>query len=138
MMSDWKDHPLFRKYASLPTVAAGDIQRVTRDLMPKVMSVAKHIPFAEDLVAAYYAAIDPDVPSTARAMMWGPLLYFVQPIDGIPDIVPGVGFLDDAALIALMLKSVQSAIGPVHRARARETLGLPPRTAEASPAASKE
>lgn len=131
-MADWKDHPLFRKYASLPAISGEEVQRVTREFLPKVLSVARHIPFAEEALAAFHAATDPEVPSTARAMMWGPLLYFVLPIDGIPDIIPGAGFLDDAALFALMLRSVQSAIGPQHRAKARETLGLPPRAAESS------
>ncbi|BFU96944.1 MAG: conserved protein of unknown function [Nitrospira sp.] len=34
------------------------------------------------------------------------LLYFINPLDVIPDFVPGLGYVDDAALIAWLLKSL--------------------------------
>jgi uncharacterized membrane protein YkvA (DUF1232 family) len=36
------------------------------------------------------------------------VLYFISPIDLIPDIIPGVGFADDIALIALVFKQINS------------------------------
>lgn len=129
-MAAWEDNPIYKKAASFAQVSQKEIDRVSRELLPKAAQVARHIPFAEDATAAYFAAIDPDVASTSRAMIWGPLLYFVLPIDAIPDIIPGAGFLDDAALIAMMLKAVSSAIKPSHRNRARDVLGLPARAIE--------
>jgi len=126
-MAGWNDHPIYKRAASFAQVSQKEIDRVSRELLPKAARVARHIPFAEDATAAYFAAIDPDVPATSRAMMWGPLLYFVLPIDAVPDIIVGAGFVDDAALVALMLKVVSSAIKPLHRNKAREALGLPAR-----------
>lgn len=123
-MAAWEDHPLYKRAATFARVSQKEIDRVSRDLLPKAARVARHIPFAEDVSAAYFAATDPDVPATARAIIWGPLLYFVLPLDAIPDIIVGAGFVDDAALVALMLKAVSSSIRPVHRDRAREILGL--------------
>jgi len=34
------------------------------------------------------------------------LLYIVSPIDLIPDFIPGIGLIDDAAVLALLLHSI--------------------------------
>jgi len=34
------------------------------------------------------------------------LLYFINPLDVVPDFIPGLGYVDDAALIAWLLKSL--------------------------------
>ncbi len=36
------------------------------------------------------------------------LLYFVSPLDLLPDFVPFIGFIDDAAVVAFVLKSLRS------------------------------
>ncbi len=38
--------------------------------------------------------------------MLGALIYFVSPVDLIPDMIPGVGYVDDAAVIAFALTMV--------------------------------
>lgn len=38
----------------------------------------------------------------------GALLYFASPMDVIPDFIPGIGYVDDAAVIALCLKMIRS------------------------------
>ncbi|MBP1744238.1 MAG: Methyltransferase type 11 (modular protein) [Firmicutes bacterium] len=38
------------------------------------------------------------------------LLYFVAPIDSIPDIIPMAGFIDDAAVLGLIIKQVKSEL----------------------------
>jgi uncharacterized membrane protein YkvA (DUF1232 family) len=48
-----------------------------------------------------------------------------MPLDALPDISPAVGFADDAAAVAAMIAAVGNVIKPVHRAKAREMLGLP-------------
>jgi uncharacterized membrane protein YkvA (DUF1232 family) len=40
------------------------------------------------------------------ASLAGALLYVVSPVDLIPDFIPGVGFIDDAAVLALLLHSL--------------------------------
>ncbi|MEQ1783645.1 MAG: DUF1232 domain-containing protein [Hyphomonadaceae bacterium] len=49
----------------------------------------------------------------------------MNPIDAIPDLIPALGFVDDAAAIAAMVAAVGKVITPSHRAKARELLGLP-------------
>jgi len=39
-------------------------------------------------------------------MVVGALLYFLAPVDAIPDFVPLLGFLDDASVIAWVIKQI--------------------------------
>ena len=123
-MDSWKDHPLFRRAVSFGQSSQAEIERVTKEVPAFVTGVARHVPFAEDAVAAFYAALDPAVPAAKRFMIWAPLLYFVNPFDAIPDLIPGLGFVDDGAAIAAMLAAVGKAITTTHRAKARDTLGF--------------
>ena len=93
-----------------------------RDFWQKLRSVAGSVPFAEDLLAAYYCAFDRDTPHSVRAVLFVALAYFVLPMDAIPDIVPVLGFTDDAAMLAAALRYVAGHIKPEHRAAAQARL----------------
>ena len=84
----------------------------------KLKRAAGRIPFAEDAVAAYYCAMDPQTPMRVRATLLGALAYFILPIDGIPDMIFGLGFTDDAAVLAVAMRMVAQHIKPIHRAAA--------------------
>lgn len=83
---------------------------------------AGRIPFAEDLVAAYFAALDPRTPTRVRGTLIAALAYFVMPLDLVPDFIVGLGFTDDAAVLTAAITAVQRHIRPRHRRQARETL----------------
>jgi uncharacterized membrane protein YkvA (DUF1232 family) len=100
-----------------------DEGRVRRDFWRKLRGAATHIPFAEDALAAYYCAFDRGTPLQVKAALIGALAYFVLPMDAIPDMLPVLGFTDDAAVLATALKLVASHIRPEHRDAAREKLG---------------
>jgi uncharacterized membrane protein YkvA (DUF1232 family) len=70
----------------------------------------------------YYAAERPDVPRWAKLTMWGALAYFVMPLDAVPDILPGVGYVDDLGALAAALATVATHIDDAVKARARERL----------------
>lgn len=97
-------------------------RKVRRDFWTKLKRVAGNVPFVEDLVAAYYCAMDPATPMRVRGMLLAALAYFIMPIDFIPDIVAGLGFADDMALLTAVIGLVSSSITPVHRAAAARTL----------------
>ena len=97
--------------------------RVRSDFWVKFRSVAGRIPFADDLVAAYYCALDPETPLKVRGTLLGALAYFILPLDGIPDFILGIGFTDDAAILAAAVSMVASHITPRHRAAAAKALG---------------
>jgi uncharacterized membrane protein YkvA (DUF1232 family) len=81
------------------------------------------IPFAEDLLAAYYCAFDRNTPRHVQLALAGALAYFVLPLDSIPDLMPVLGFSDDAAVLAAAIKLVSNHITDEHRAAARSWLG---------------
>jgi uncharacterized membrane protein YkvA (DUF1232 family) len=101
---------------------AQETQALIRDFWRKLGRVAARLPFAADLLAAYYCAFDHETPLRVKAMLLGAIAYFVLPSDAIPDVMPVLGFTDDAAVLATALKLVADHITPVHRAAARDKL----------------
>jgi uncharacterized membrane protein YkvA (DUF1232 family) len=99
-----------------------DDDALRRRFWRKTRRVAAQIPFAEDLLAAYYCAFDRDTPLQVKATLVGAIAYFVLPIDAIPDVMPVLGFTDDAAVLAAAIKLVAGSIRPEHRDAARSRL----------------
>ena len=100
--------------------------RIRAEFWGKFRRFAGRIPFAGDLVAAYYCALDPATPLRVRGMLLAALAYFILPIDAIPDAILGLGFTDDAAVIAAVIALVHEHITDVHRAAAARSLGQAP------------
>jgi uncharacterized membrane protein YkvA (DUF1232 family) len=84
--------------------------------------VAAQLPFAEDLLAAYYCAFDRETPRHVQASLLGAIAYFILPFDVMPDMLPMLGFTDDAAVLATAIRLVASHITPEHREAARSAL----------------
>lgn len=57
-------------------------------------------------------AADRELPRGVRIRLWLLLLYLASPIDLVPDVVPVLGYADDAVVVALALRSVTRAAGP--------------------------
>jgi uncharacterized membrane protein YkvA (DUF1232 family) len=55
---------------------------------------------------------DPRVPKTERALVAGAIVYALIPFDLIPDMIPFVGQVDDAYLIALTLLRLMERTDP--------------------------
>ena len=103
--------------------------RVERGLWPKLKSTLGRLPFLEEAVSGYYCAVDPRTPRPVKAMLLAALAYFVVPGDMIPDFVAGLGFTDDASVIAAAIAAVGRHLTPEHRAEARRRLERVARTA---------
>lgn len=101
---------------------AGDEAHVRQAFWAKLRRVAAQLPFAEDLLAAYYCAFDRDTPAHVKASLVAALAYFVLPADAVPDVLPMLGFADDAAVLAAAVRLVAGAIRPEHRIAARRAL----------------
>ncbi|MEL6857198.1 MAG: YkvA family protein [Pseudomonadota bacterium] len=109
----------------LPIPTEKQRKRTKRKLVPKLLAVAGRIPFADDLAAAYYCAIDADTPMKVKLVLFSALGYFVLPVDAIPDFLTGLGFTDDATVLATALGIVGAHIQEPHRIAARRLLRLP-------------
>ncbi|KPH75053.1 YkvA family protein [Bosea sp. (in: a-proteobacteria)] len=99
-----------------------DEARFGSEFLGRLKRVAKRIPFAEDLLAAWICTRDPATPRRVRLTLLAALGYFVLPIDAIPDIMPFLGFTDDAAVIAAALAAVAGSITTEHREKARQAM----------------
>ena len=97
-----------------PPALAGFWDKVRRNL--------HRVPFIADALAAYYCALDPRTPTYAKATLLGALGYFVLPTDVIPDVLFGIGFTDDASVLAIAIAAIARHIRPEHRTKARDTL----------------
>lgn len=101
---------------------AQDPEGVRREFWIKLKRVAAKLPFAEDLLAAYYCAFDRQTPRHVQAALLGAIAYFILPFDVVPDMLPILGFGDDAAVLVTALKMVSSHIRPEHRDAAHTAL----------------
>ena len=98
---------------------AADESGLRRKFWKKLRGLAARLPFAEDLIAAHYCAFDRQTPVHVKAALVGALAYFVLPADFIPDVLPVIGYTDDAAVLAAAIKLVSSHITPDHREAAK-------------------
>ena len=115
--------------AAVPLALEQNRRRTKAKLIPKLRKVAGKIPFADDLAASYYCATDRRTPLKAKAVLYAALAYFVLPADVVPDFVAGMGFTDDATVLATALGVVGVHVKPRHRRAARRLLKIPePRT----------
>jgi uncharacterized membrane protein YkvA (DUF1232 family) len=109
-------------YGSTNDRATRDEARVCRGFWAKIGRVAARLPFAEDFLAAYYCAFDRATPLQVRAALLAALAYIVLPFDFIPDLLPLVGYADDAAVLFTAIRLVSTHMREEHRAAAREAL----------------
>ena len=96
--------------------------KVKRDFWPKLKATLARLPFAEEVVAAYYCAFDAKTPLRAKGILVAALAYFILPFDAIPDFILGLGFTDDAAILFGAIATIRSHMTEAHRDKARATL----------------
>lgn len=101
--------------------------RVRDGFWRTVRRAARAIPFMDDVVAGYLAALDPETPRRVRFTLLAALAYFVSPIDILPDVMPLIGFTDDATVLVTALGLVAGSIKPEHREIAKRLLDDPPK-----------
>ena len=49
------------------------------------------------------------------------LMYFLSPLDAVPDWIPGIGMLDDIAVLAWVMKSLDAELEALRQWRARQS-----------------
>lgn len=105
---------------------------VRRRFWDKLRANLHRVPFLDQALAAFYCATDPATPMKAKAMLLAALVYFIMPVDALPDWLILAGFTDDAAVLAAAIQAVRLNMKPEHMARARATLEAERRKAEAT------
>jgi len=90
------------------------IKYVEENLWEKLERVGKKISFARDILALVNYMRDPLVSWHRKAIVVAGLIYFISPIDVIPDISPLIGYLDDLGVITALLKFLGSELTPYY------------------------
>mgnify|MGYP003653593192 FL=1 len=108
--------------ALVPSVVKVNEVRVAKGFWPKIQRTAARIPFADQALVAWYAARDPATPLPAKGMIFAGLAYFIMPIDAIPDLFAGIGYTDDAAVIAALIATLGANIKRRHRDQAEDAV----------------
>lgn len=108
-----------------PPVKVADPEETLERFWPKFWRTLGKIPFSEDLAAAWYCYRDPKTPGRVKGVIAGALVYFIVPTDALPDFIAGLGFTDDATVLAMALGMVSAHIKDVHRAAAQALLKKP-------------
>lgn len=104
-------------------------RQVRAGFWPKITSVAANLPFADQALSAWYCAFDRQTPSHVRYTLIGALAYFIMPMDLVPDILPLIGFADDASVLSAALLAVGAHMTEEHREAAQDALERLGRTA---------
>ena len=87
-----------------------EIDFVDENLWEKLEKSGKRVSFAKDIIALYRYMKDPFVKWYRKAIVVAALVYFIVPIDTIPDITPLFGYLDDLGVITALLKYLGSEL----------------------------
>ncbi|CUS78932.1 Uncharacterized membrane protein YkvA, DUF1232 family [Candidatus Kryptonium thompsonii] len=94
----------------IPKVKEEDIKYVEQNFWQKLASLKGKHSFKKDLLALYRFMKDPAVSILKKAIAVGALLYFILPLDSIPDLTPIVGFLDDIGIVVMVVKYLSDEI----------------------------
>lgn len=83
-------------------------------LWEKVERVGSKIRFANELKALYRYMTNKYVPWYRKSIVIVALIYFISPIDAIPDFVPLAGYLDDLGVITAVIKYMGHELVPYY------------------------
>ena len=89
---------------------------VEENLWYKLEKAGKKISFAKDIMALFSYMQDSFVSWHRKAIVIAALIYFISPIDTIPDVAPLFGYLDDLGVITALLKFLGSELIPYYDA----------------------
>ncbi len=87
---------------------------IEENLWAKLERVGKKISFAKDILALVRYMRDPLVSWHRKAIVVAGLIYFISPVDAIPDITPLIGYLDDLGVITALLKFLGHELVPYY------------------------
>ena len=75
------------------------------------------------ILLLYQMIVSNIVPIADKAIIIAALGYFISPLDIIPDIIIGTGFIDDVSVMLIALRQVVKNITPEIKQQAKERLG---------------
>ncbi len=95
------------------------------DKLPRLRQWMEHGKVMLELVKDYAAGRYREVPYWAISAIALALLYVLNPADVIPDMILGVGYLDDATVVAFCLKLIEKELTRYKEWQARTVAAAP-------------
>ncbi|PFH82598.1 YkvA family protein [Bacillus sp. AFS088145] len=119
-MSELNENKFFKKYLKKASSYLGNKEKST-NLLKKAAKLAPDkkgalgeawgkVNLFIDLFKSYINGSYRDISTKSILTVIGALIYFVSPIDAIPDFIVGLGFLDDATILAYTFKQINKDI----------------------------
>ncbi len=87
---------------------------VNANLFGTLEKVGKKISFAKDIKALWRYMNDGSISWYRKTVVVAALIYFISPIDAVPDLIPVIGYLDDLGVIVATMKFLGSEITPYY------------------------
>jgi uncharacterized membrane protein YkvA (DUF1232 family) len=128
---------VFFKMALEKAVEYAKSNKKMGDLLSKVRSKTQHLEPTENnasfmenvstlrrMVRAYKQGDYKEIPWRSLTLILAGLLYFVSPIDFIPDLLPLVGFTDDIAVVIWVYNAIRSDIENFRRWEAKQVVPI--------------
>lgn len=84
------------------------------DIVRKLAQIKGFDELIHKAVLLYILMTDDDIAAWAKAIAVAALVYLVDPIDAIPDVIPITGYSDDLTVILAALKVLASQITDEH------------------------
>ena len=111
---------------------AGVLNWINERIWKKVKRGMGRFPLTTDLLAAYYCVTDTTTatPAKPRLALLASVVYFISPVDAIPDFLFVFGYSDDAAVVTAALATLGAYMQDIHYKQANdklEELGLKPK-----------
>ena len=95
----------------VPTHVQSIAQRAAEKLgkhKGRLHELRRDVPLLLRLTRAWARKDYTEIPWKSIVSVVAALLYFISPLDVIPDFIPFIGFVDDAAVVAFVLKSLRT------------------------------
>lgn len=73
-------------------------------------NVVRYLSVFIRMVRDYSRGYYPQIPLKSLLSVVGAILYFINPLDVIPDFIPGVGLIDDITLLAWVYKNIENDV----------------------------
>lgn len=93
-------------------------RKVSEQFERKLETVGTKLRFAQDLLALFRYFMDDRVPWQRKTIVVAALLYFISPLDAIPDLAPLIGYMDDLGVIVAVTKFMSNELAPYYAAQA--------------------
>ncbi len=88
--------------------SVNDGKKLAADIIDKIRLFVR-------MILAYVRGEYKEIPWRSLVLIIGALLYFMMPLDLIPDFIPATGFVDDITVILLVFKAITDDINAFRR-----------------------